>query len=185
MIKVIAISLPLILISTHGFAQDLNTQLGACPDPKNPQCQKTSMGLNESSNTTDSGKLNADSSSNRMGRGMGRGNIHKGFSLHMAKPMILGNCPKRPILKVLKRSQKSVMSCTRKINQHDERSIGRLNVQWTVSPQGEVIKLSTKNTTVHNKSLEKCILSRIKRIRFPKVNSVPCFVRQKIMIRPT
>ena len=173
MIKIFTMSLALMLMSaTHGFTQELNAQLDPCADPKSPQCQKIGMGLTASSKSP---RNNSD---------LGRSRLHKGLGLQMAKPVVLGNCPKRPIYTVLKRSQKDLLSCAQKINELDDRSIGRLTLQWTVNPKGEVSKLTTKNTTLQNQSLARCLLNKVQQLRFPKIGSNQCLVRQKMTIRP-
>ena len=175
MIRTSILSLAFLLTGIHsGFTQDLNSRLATCTDFNSEECQTAGLGLNNA--------IKSNESSSR-GSGLGRGISRRELSIQITKPIILGNCPKTAITMALKKRKSKMMACIKKIAKVDDDSIGQINMKWSITGKGRINKLRIRSATVKNKSLKNCLLNSIKRLRFPRVGSNICMVRQKLIVQ--
>jgi outer membrane biosynthesis protein TonB len=61
-----------------------------------------------------------------------------------------------------------IAACYRKQVRKDPELEGRLVIQWLVNEDGDVKNCTVPHDTMNNRALERCIMSKIKVINFPK-----------------
>ncbi len=82
-------------------------------------------------------------------------------------PEVTGSLDRRLIQKVIRQHSGELRACyERELNRTKDIS-GRVVVQWTINPKGEVKKVSIVESTLNNKNVEQCITNSIRHWRFP------------------
>jgi Ca-activated chloride channel family protein len=108
-----------------------------------------------------------------------RGGISNGISLsgrgksrasvRMAAPTaVAGSLDKNVILRVIKAHQRQIRHCYERQLQRSPKLAGKLMLSFTIGPDGRVRAAKLKQDTVGDDALGRCVVSRIKRMRFPK-----------------
>ncbi|HVE88045.1 MAG TPA: AgmX/PglI C-terminal domain-containing protein, partial [Myxococcales bacterium] len=85
------------------------------------------------------------------------------------KTVIVGGLSKEVIFKVVKSHEREIQYCYEsELNAHPDLA-GKVAVVWTIGPDGGVTDASVTETTLAAERAEQCILSRIRRWKFPEV----------------
>jgi Ca-activated chloride channel family protein len=95
------------------------------------------------------------------GRGKGVTRVRTG------KPIIFGSLDKGIIQRVIRSRKNAVRFCYERELQRDPKLAGRLVIELTISPQGDVTKARVKEDTLQNKGVASCVLAKMKTLRFP------------------
>jgi TonB family protein len=116
-----------------------------------------------------------DKNSLRSGKGKGKrfGNIKFKDSAKRAvvttgRVSVSGGALDRAIIKKhINRQKGSIIYCYKKAVQSQQDLEGKVIVRFTISPTGKVMRPGIKKSTLGSASVESCIVSRLRRWRFP------------------
>ncbi len=84
------------------------------------------------------------------------------------KTTVVGGLSKDVIAKVIKRHQNEIKFCYEQELQKIPDLAGKVAVQWVIDPAGSVSDASVTESSLGNSNAENCILSRIRRWKFPE-----------------
>ncbi|RMG20344.1 MAG: TonB family protein [Deltaproteobacteria bacterium] len=96
------------------------------------------------------------------GRGKGRTRISPG------KTIVMGGLDKEVIARVVRRHQNEIKYCYERELQKDPNLYGKVAVQWVIDGSGAVAQASIAQSTMGNANVENCILTRVRRWKFPQ-----------------
>ncbi len=109
------------------------------------------------------------------GRGLGgNGSIDLGgrgkdsVRIVPGKTTVKGGLSKDVIMKVIKRHQNEIKFCYEQEAQKNPDLAGKVAVAFTIDPAGAVADATVAETTLNNGNAENCMLSRIRRWKFPE-----------------
>jgi hypothetical protein len=104
------------------------------------------------------------------GIGSGSGFRGKGFDMSLGgdEAEAIGGLDKSLIAAVVQANLGQIKHCYERQLIVDPNIFGKVVAQWTINKDGVVSSSSVKNTTMNNKAVENCIVSRIKSWGFPK-----------------
>jgi TonB family protein len=116
-----------------------------------------------------------DKNSLRTGKGKGKrfGNIKfkdspKRAVVTTGRVSVSGGALDRAIIKKhINRQKGSIIYCYKKAVQSQQDLEGKVIVRFTISPTGKVMRPGIKKSTLGSSSVESCIVSRLRRWRFP------------------
>lgn len=106
------------------------------------------------------------------GRG-GRGNIDLGgrgkgtTRITSGTTIVKGGLDKEVIARIVRRHQNEIKYCYEKELQKDPNLYGKVAVLWIIDGTGAVARATIAQTTMGNSNVESCILTRVRRWRFP------------------
>jgi len=85
------------------------------------------------------------------------------------KTIVVGGLSKEVIFKVVKSHQREIQYCYEsELNAHPDLA-GKVAVVWTIGPDGSVTDAAVTETTLAAERAEQCMLSKIRRWKFPEV----------------
>ena len=84
------------------------------------------------------------------------------------KTTVVGGLSKDVIMKVIKRHQNEIKFCYEQEAQKNPDLAGKVAVGFTIDPTGTVADANVTETTLNNGNAENCMLSRIRRWKFPE-----------------
>ncbi|HEY8207304.1 MAG TPA: AgmX/PglI C-terminal domain-containing protein [Myxococcaceae bacterium] len=85
------------------------------------------------------------------------------------KTIVVGGLSKEVIYKVVKSHEREIQYCyEQELNAHPDLS-GKVAVVWTIGPDGGVTDATVTETSLSAERAEQCILTRIRRWKFPEV----------------
>jgi len=84
------------------------------------------------------------------------------------KTTVVGGLSKDVIAKVIKRHQNEIKFCFEQELQKNADLSGKVAVAFTIDPAGAVADASVAETSLNNSNAENCMLSRIRRWKFPE-----------------
>ena len=87
--------------------------------------------------------------------------------IRLKMPQANGSLHKVIVQKVAKMHQKEIQACYEKELIKKTGISGQLIVNWVITPRGTVEQIKIKESTLHNKNVEKCIVDAIKSWKFP------------------
>jgi TonB family protein len=96
------------------------------------------------------------------GRGKGETRVVPG------KTTVTGSCERTVIAKVIGRHANEVRYCYETELNKDPNLQGKVGVTFTIDPTGGISDASVNQTTLNNNNVEQCILTRVKRWKFPE-----------------
>lgn len=106
------------------------------------------------------------------GYGAGGGNFGKkgkgGIGAVGGDPIILGALDRSLIDEVVKRHLKAIRYCYQRELTKSPNLKGKVVVKFVISKDGSVSSASKKSSTVKSPAVESCVVSRFKRMQFPK-----------------
>jgi hypothetical protein len=106
------------------------------------------------------------------GYGAGGGNFGKkgkgGIGAVGGDPIILGALDRSLIDEVVKRHLKAIRYCYQKELTKNPNMKGKVTVKFVIAKDGSVSSASKKTSTIKNSAVESCVVSRFKRMQFPK-----------------
>lgn len=108
------------------------------------------------------------------GRGAGGGGLDLGgrgkdtTRIIPGKTTVVGGLDKDVIAKVIRRHQNEIKYCYESELNKDQSLAGRVMVAWTIDGTGSVADANVTESTMGNASVEQCMLSKIRRWRFPE-----------------
>ena len=85
------------------------------------------------------------------------------------KTIVVGGLPREVIFKVVKSHQREIQYCYETALNGRPDLAGKVAVQWTIGPDGAVTDAGVIETTLLAERAEQCILTRIRRWKFPEV----------------
>lgn len=84
------------------------------------------------------------------------------------KPIVTGSLDKKIIRRVVSQHRREVRYCYEKELLKESDLAGRITVKFTISGNGDVIAAMVTKSTMHNRDVESCISSKIRRWVFPE-----------------
>jgi TonB family protein len=84
------------------------------------------------------------------------------------KTTVVGGLDKDVIAKIIRRHQNEIRYCYEQELNKDPDLAGKVGVQFVIDPTGSVSDASVSETTLANATTESCMLSRIRRWKFPE-----------------
>ncbi len=96
----------------------------------------------------------------------GRGKSHT--RVVPGKTTLSGSCERTVISKVINRHANEIRYCYEMELNKDPNLSGKVAVMFTIDPTGSVSDANIGQTTMNNNNVEQCILTRIRRWRFPE-----------------
>jgi TonB family protein len=84
------------------------------------------------------------------------------------KTTVVGGLSKDVIMKVIKRHQNEIKFCYEQELQKQPDLAGKVSVLFTIDPAGAVAEANVSETSLNNGNAENCMLSRIRRWKFPE-----------------
>jgi hypothetical protein len=84
------------------------------------------------------------------------------------KTTVVGGLDKDVIAKIIRRHHNEIKYCYEQELQKDRSLAGKVAVQFVIDPAGAVSDAAVSETTLANASTESCMISRIRRWRFPE-----------------
>lgn len=84
------------------------------------------------------------------------------------KTTVVGGLSKDVIMKVIKRHQNEIKFCYEQELQKQPDLAGKVAVLFTIDPAGAVAEANVSETSLNNGNAENCMLSRIRRWKFPE-----------------
>ena len=89
-----------------------------------------------------------------------------------SEPIVIGHVDRSLISEVVQRHIAQIRYCySRELARHPDLS-GKVVVQFAITPQGEVSRASTKESTLGNLEVESCINGRFMRMGFPEIGTM-------------
>lgn len=76
--------------------------------------------------------------------------------------------PRDVVAKVIRAHFNEIKFCYERVLQHREGLAGKVAVQFTIGPTGEVLEAAVAESTLADSEVEDCMLSRVKRWKFPE-----------------
>ncbi len=113
-----------------------------------------------------SGKGGATGAGGAGERGSGRGEAKVAFST--GKPQVNGYLSPEQVERVVRANQAALRYCYESELQRQRSLKGKLTVQWRVDRAGLVPYARVTFSTLHNASIEGCVVRQVKKWRFPK-----------------
>ncbi|MFL5319527.1 MAG: AgmX/PglI C-terminal domain-containing protein [Myxococcaceae bacterium] len=80
---------------------------------------------------------------------------------------IIGGLSKEVIAKEIRKHQSEIRYCYETALQHSPELAGKVAVLFTIDPAGDISDADLAETTLNNESAEQCMLSKIRRWKFP------------------
>jgi len=80
---------------------------------------------------------------------------------------VTGALDKQIIRRVINKNRQGIKYCYDKELQKKKDLHGKIVVKFVIAPNGRVIKASIRESTMNNSKVEKCIVGRVKRFKFP------------------
>ena len=99
-------------------------------------------------------------------------------------PPGMGTLSKAAIRKTIDKNRGGVRSCYEKELKKDRFLEGKVAIQFEIDVDGKVKTAKLLKSTLDNRSAEKCIVSRIKGLRFPKPEGGTVFVAHPFDFKP-
>ena len=90
----------------------------------------------------------------------------------MSTPMVIGHVDRSLISEVVQRHLAEIRYCYQRQLTRDPDLAGKVVVQFSITPQGEVSRATTKESTVGNVDVESCINGRFMRMQFPEIGTM-------------
>jgi TonB family protein len=84
------------------------------------------------------------------------------------KTTVVGSLSREEIERVIKRHQNEILFCYNTELNHDPNLAGKVAVNFTIDGSGAVSDASASQNTTNNNNVEQCMLSRIRRWKFPE-----------------
>jgi len=101
------------------------------------------------------------------GKGGLRGKENGEIGLGPGKPEVVGSIDPELIRKVVHEHRAQIRTCYETQLTAKPNLAGKLVSAWTIDPQGSVTEAHTQESTLHDKTVENCVASKIKTWRFP------------------
>ncbi|MDF1563513.1 MAG: AgmX/PglI C-terminal domain-containing protein [Deltaproteobacteria bacterium] len=96
------------------------------------------------------------------GKGRGKSNLSSGTTI------VKGGLDKEVIARIVRRHQNEIKYCYERELQKDPNLYGKIAILWIIDATGAVAKATVAQTTMGNSEVENCIITRVKRWRFPQ-----------------
>ncbi len=81
--------------------------------------------------------------------------------------IIKGGLDKEVIARIVRRHQSEIKYCYEREMQKDPNLYGKVAIRWVIDSTGAVATATVAQTTMGNASVENCLITRVKRWRFP------------------
>ena len=116
------------------------------------------------------GKGGGGGSGSGYGRGRGRlrGRKARAPRVVAGRAAVRGALDKEIIRRIIRRHINEVKYCYQKELQSNPDLFGRIIIQFTISPTGQVVTSKVQTSTMKNKNVETCIAMAVRRWLFPK-----------------
>lgn len=84
------------------------------------------------------------------------------------EPETQGALDREIIQRVVRQHRREIRHCYEQQLQRNPDLEGRITIQWTIAPSGDVVAASVQETTMNNSQVERCMAQRIQRWSFPE-----------------
>ena len=84
------------------------------------------------------------------------------------EPETQGALDREIIQRVVRQHRREIQHCYEQQLQRNPDLDGRITMQWTISPAGDVVAASVEETTMNSPEVERCMAQRIQRWSFPE-----------------
>lgn len=84
------------------------------------------------------------------------------------EPETTGALDREIIQRVVRQNRRQIQHCYEQRLQRNPDLAGRITMQWTISPTGDVVSASVQNSTVNDTEVEQCMRRRIMQWVFPE-----------------
>ncbi len=84
------------------------------------------------------------------------------------KPMVMGSLDKAIIRRVVRQHRREIAWCYEKELAKKADLAGRVTAKFTISATGKVIAVIVRSSTLENKAVESCVMSKMRRWVFPE-----------------
>ncbi len=101
------------------------------------------------------------------GKGGLRGKAEADIGLGPGRPQVVGSIDPELIRKVVHEHRAQIRTCYETQLNAKPDLAGKLVSAWTIDPGGTVTEAHTQESTLHDRTVEQCVASRIKTWRFP------------------
>jgi hypothetical protein len=78
-----------------------------------------------------------------------------------------GTIDREAIRRVVRANIGQIRACYEKALNQDPSLYGKIVIQWTIGPQGQVVEAGVKSTTMNSPAVESCAVARLKTWKFP------------------
>ena len=116
--------------------------------------------------------------------GIGRKTSKKVARLHLAGGRSTGGCDKGDIQKNVRRRAAAIRACYERQLLTKPDLAGKLTVQWTINPEGEVESIKPEGDSLGNNEVTDCVLRALRRIRFKKPDAGICVILWPFVFQP-
>jgi len=101
------------------------------------------------------------------------------------RPDIDGSMDSKSVSKVVRRHSRAIKRCYEKALKANPKLKGKIVVDWTINMRGRVEHASVASDTIRDPGMKKCILSTIRRMRFPKPEDGPVPLSYPFIFSPS
>ncbi len=84
------------------------------------------------------------------------------------EPETTGALDREIIQRVVRQHRREIRHCYQQELQRNPDLAGRVTIEWVISPTGDVVSASVRDTTMNNSTVERCMAQRIQRWKFPE-----------------
>jgi hypothetical protein len=95
---------------------------------------------------------------------------------------VSGFCKKSDVLATVHRRALAIDTCYQIALKEDDELAGKLTVKWTINLTGKVQGVQLVGNSIHNETLESCIMKVVDRMRFKKPNGGICIIKLPFML---
>jgi len=100
------------------------------------------------------------------------------------KTIVVGGCERTVIARVIARHSNEVRFCYESRLSNDPNLAGKLAVSFTIDPTGAVSEADVAQSTLGDSTVEQCVLSRVRRWKFPEPKGGVCVINYPYVFQP-
>ncbi|MCK5808201.1 AgmX/PglI C-terminal domain-containing protein [bacterium] len=101
------------------------------------------------------------------------------------RPDIDGSMDSKSVSKVVRRHSRAIKRCYEKALKANPKLKGKIVVDWTINMKGRVEHAAIASDTIRDSGMKKCILSTVRRMRFPKPTDGPVPLSYPFIFSPS
>jgi len=92
----------------------------------------------------------------------------RNVNISVGRPIIMGSLSMEIIRRVIRSHRDQIKYCYSKELTRNPNLAGKVSVKFTISPKGYVTQATVSQTSLHNSSVESCIVQKIRTWKFPE-----------------
>ncbi|MGC4119149.1 MAG: TonB family protein [Myxococcales bacterium] len=114
----------------------------------------------------------------------GDGALKKETTILPPRTVVVGSCERATIGRVISRHSNQVRYCYETELQKNQSLAGKIALSFTIDSTGAVSDASVAQSTLGSDAVEQCILSRVKRWKFPEPKNGVCVINYPYVFQP-